>query len=54
MSLEPASTPVSDQIRPSAIERVLIPAILILGLIVTATWTIVLGYGVVELVEKTL
>jgi hypothetical protein len=34
--------------------RILIPTIFILGLLVTTTWTVALGYGVVELVDKTL
>jgi hypothetical protein len=32
----------------------LIPAVLILGLVVTVSWTALLGYEVVELLEKTL
>jgi hypothetical protein len=34
--------------------RIMIPAVLILGLLVTTTWTVALGYGVVELVDRTL
>jgi hypothetical protein len=40
--------------QPSLFERILIPAILILGLLVTATWTVALAYGAIELAEKTL
>jgi len=40
--------------QPPLFERFLFAAILILGLLVTATWTVALAYGAIQLAEKTL
>jgi hypothetical protein len=52
---QPAESPVvSELIGPSLAERVLIPAVLTLGLFAAATCMVFLGYGVVELLKTTL
>ena len=43
----------SDLIGPSVTERVLIPAVMIVGLFATATCTVLLGYGAAELLKTT-
>jgi len=41
--------------RPSSfLEHFLIPAVLILGLLVTVSWAALLGFGVVEVLERLL
>jgi len=40
--------------QPSLLVRLAMPAVLVLGLIICASWTAVLGYGAFELLERTL